>query len=146
MCCAFWWLLNLRRKQIQALNECEFRINGHTQISEDFETIQEKLTTYCISTECLKARGRRPVARVAVYCGSRSKIEAIVGWQNISFCLFIFVIISKLIQRYSYSMRPQFHFTSSVLFNLDRLHSETAAFFLISSLIRFYYEYLQVIV
>jgi len=38
----------LRRKQIQALTECEFRISGHTQKSEDFETIQEKLTTYSI--------------------------------------------------------------------------------------------------
>jgi len=45
----------LRRKQIQALIECEFRIGGHTEKSEDFETIQEKLTTYSISTECVKA-------------------------------------------------------------------------------------------
>jgi len=35
----------VHRKQIQALIECEFRISGHTQKSEDFETIQEKLTT-----------------------------------------------------------------------------------------------------
>jgi len=48
-------LLNLRRKQTQALIECEFRIGGHTQKSEDFETIQEKLTTYSISTKCFKA-------------------------------------------------------------------------------------------
>jgi len=53
--CAFSWLLNLRRKQIQALIECEFRIHGDTQKSEDFETMQEKLTTYSISTECFKA-------------------------------------------------------------------------------------------
>jgi len=39
------------------------------------------------------------VARVAIHCGSRSKIEAIVGGQNISFCPFILVIISKLIPR-----------------------------------------------
>ena len=38
MCCAFCWLLNLRRKLIQGRNECEFRISGHTQKSEDFET------------------------------------------------------------------------------------------------------------
>jgi len=41
--------------QIQALIECEFRISGHNQKSEDFETRQEKLTTYSISTECFKA-------------------------------------------------------------------------------------------
>jgi len=42
-------------------------------------------------------------------------------------------------------MRSQSHFTSSVLFTFDRLlHSETAAFFLISSLIRFYYEHFKV--
>jgi len=29
--------------QIQALIKCEFRISGHNQKSEDFETIQEKL-------------------------------------------------------------------------------------------------------
>jgi len=40
---------------MQALIECEFRISGHTQKSEDFETMQEKLTTYSISTECFKA-------------------------------------------------------------------------------------------
>jgi len=38
-----------------ALIECAFRISGHNQISEDFETMQEKLTTYSISTECFKA-------------------------------------------------------------------------------------------
>jgi len=54
VCCAFCWLLNLRRKQIQALIEYEFRISGHTQKSEDFETMQEKLTNYSISTECFK--------------------------------------------------------------------------------------------
>jgi len=53
VCCAFCWLLNLRRKQIQALIECEFRISGHIQKSEDFE--KEKLTTYNISTVCFKA-------------------------------------------------------------------------------------------
>jgi len=47
--------LNLRLKQIQALIECEFRISGHTQKSEGFETIREKLTTWSISTECVKA-------------------------------------------------------------------------------------------
>jgi len=31
------------------------RISGHTHKPEDFETIQEKLTTYSISTECVKA-------------------------------------------------------------------------------------------
>jgi len=45
----------LRRKQIQALTECEFRISERNQKSEDFETIQEKLTTYSISPECFKA-------------------------------------------------------------------------------------------
>jgi len=40
---------------MQTLIECEFRISGHTQKSEDFENIQEKLTTYSISTECFKA-------------------------------------------------------------------------------------------
>jgi len=38
-----------------ALMEGEFRISGHTQKSEDFETMQEKLTTYSISTEWFKA-------------------------------------------------------------------------------------------
>jgi len=38
-----------------SLLECEFRISGHTQKSEYFETIQEKLTTYSISTEYFKA-------------------------------------------------------------------------------------------
>jgi len=47
--------INLRRKQIQDLIECEFRISGHNQNSEDFETTQEKLTSYSISTECFKA-------------------------------------------------------------------------------------------
>jgi len=42
---------------------------------------------------------RRPVARVAIYCASWSKIEGVVGWKNISFCPFILVIISKLIPR-----------------------------------------------
>jgi len=36
------------------LIECEFRISGHTCKSEDFEIIQEKLTTCSISTECIK--------------------------------------------------------------------------------------------
>jgi len=40
---------------MQALFKCEFGINGHNQKSEDFETIQEKLTPYSISTECFKA-------------------------------------------------------------------------------------------
>jgi len=31
-------LLNLRRKLIQGRIECEFRISGHSQKSEDFET------------------------------------------------------------------------------------------------------------
>ena len=61
------------------------------------------------------------MARVSIYCGSRSKIEAIVGWQNISLCPVILVISS--FQGYSYSTRSQSHFTSSILFNLDRLHS-----------------------
>jgi len=34
--------------------ECEFRISGHTQKSEDFQTIQEKPTTCNISTDALK--------------------------------------------------------------------------------------------
>jgi len=38
MCCAFYWLLNLRRKLTQGRIECEFRISGHTQKSEDFKT------------------------------------------------------------------------------------------------------------
>jgi len=38
-----------------ALIECESRISGHTQKSENFETIREKLTTYSISTECFRA-------------------------------------------------------------------------------------------
>jgi len=37
---------------MQALIECEFRISGHIQKSEDCETIQEKLTTFSVSTEC----------------------------------------------------------------------------------------------
>ena len=44
MCCAFWWLLNLRGKLIQGRIECEFRIRGHTQKSEGFETKHQKLT------------------------------------------------------------------------------------------------------
>jgi len=43
------------RLEIAALIEFWFRINGHTQKSENFETIQEKLTTCSISTECFKA-------------------------------------------------------------------------------------------
>jgi len=35
-------------------------------------------------------------------------------------------------------------FHGSVLFNLGRLHTETTVFFLISSLIRFYYDNLKV--
>ena len=60
----------------------------HTQKSEDFETVLEKLTTYSCR--------RRPEVRVAFNCGSLSKTEAIVGWQNILFCSFILVIIRKL--------------------------------------------------
>jgi len=40
---------------MEALTECEFRISGYNQESEDFDTIQDKLTTYSISTECFKA-------------------------------------------------------------------------------------------
>jgi len=39
---------------MQALIECEVRISGHTQKSEDFAIIQEILTTYRISIECFK--------------------------------------------------------------------------------------------
>jgi len=31
--------------QIHALIECEFRLSGHIQKSEDFESIQEELTS-----------------------------------------------------------------------------------------------------
>ena len=41
--------------QKQALIKCERRIGGHNRKSEDFETIQEKIITYSISTECFKA-------------------------------------------------------------------------------------------
>jgi len=40
---------------MEALTECEFSISGYNQESEDFDTIQDKLTTYSISTECFKA-------------------------------------------------------------------------------------------
>jgi len=49
------WPAALKRLDTPALIEYEFRISGHTQKPEDFETIQEKLTTYSISTECFKA-------------------------------------------------------------------------------------------
>ena len=48
-------IVKLAPKADSALIECELRISGHTQKSEDFENIQEKLTTYSISTECFKA-------------------------------------------------------------------------------------------
>ena len=38
-----------------SLIECEFRISKYTQKSKDFETKQEKITTYSISTECFEA-------------------------------------------------------------------------------------------
>jgi len=47
--------LRSKRLTTTALIECEFRISGHTQKSENFETIQEKLTTYSISTESFRA-------------------------------------------------------------------------------------------
>ena len=39
----------------EPLLACEFRISGQTKKSEDFETIQENLTIYGISTERVKA-------------------------------------------------------------------------------------------
>jgi len=52
--CAFCWLLNLRRKLIQGRIEWEFRISGHTQKSEDFETYRrnQSLTAF---RKCFKA-------------------------------------------------------------------------------------------
>jgi len=43
-------------------------------------------------------------------------------------------------------MRSQSHLTIAAFYStsFDAIHSETAAFFLISSLIRFYYEHLKV--
>ena len=51
VCCAICRLPNLRRKQIQALIECESVISGNKQKSQDFESIQDKLVTCSISTE-----------------------------------------------------------------------------------------------
>jgi len=61
--------------QIQALIRCEFRISGHNQKSEDFETTQEKLTTCSISTECFKAvvTGLWPVWLFIVAHGQKLK-------------------------------------------------------------------------
>jgi len=49
----------------------------NTQTSEDFEAIQGKLNTV-FRRNALK-QWSPPVARVAIYCGSPSKIEVIVG-------------------------------------------------------------------
>jgi len=48
-------IAKLAPKADSTLIEYEFMISGHIQKSEDFETIQEKVTTYSISTECFKA-------------------------------------------------------------------------------------------
>ena len=74
--------------------------------------MQEKLIDYSISTEFFEADGRWTAARVAIYCGSRSKIEAIVGSQNISFCPFNLVMISELNPRNDH----QSHYSGSSFF------------------------------
>ena len=91
------------------------------------------------------------MARVAIYCASRSQIEAIVCWQNISFCLFILRIISKLISKDTKETvtqrgRSQISLAAFYSTSIDSIHSETAVFFifLISSLIRFYYKHLKI--
>jgi len=47
--------VNLPRLRTPALIEYECRISGHTQKSEDIETIPEKLTLNSILTECFIA-------------------------------------------------------------------------------------------
>ena len=144
LCCAFCWLLKVRRKQIQALSLIDraCRISGHTQKSERFQNHTGEMNHFQYFDKM-----RWTSASVNVFCGSRSQIEAVVGWQNVSFCPFIHVI-SKLDpghKGYSYSTRSQSHFTSSVSFNLDQLDSFwDCGIFQTSALIRFYYNHLKV--
>ena len=89
---------------------------------------------------------RRPVARVDIYCGFQSKIDALVGWQNISLSPYVCVIISKIIPRIKLlnEVTVSVHLQRLNSTSTEVIHSEIAGFFSNFFLDKIYHEHLKV--